>query len=221
MFRVLLALGLSLTCAASIASAADLPLIFDQKLPVHRQRPLKYLKTVDLLVGKTSPNSRLAALPPANTKPAPTVKHSAPVLPLAPSNLSWTLGPMVANADGGKREGSASATANIVMDKLGTRFGPEMFVELEGHVVKTAQSTVRLDIQIGTLKKSVVWNTDEVKSGTFKITLNEKFAAGSLPAFMPVSALAFVTQTGEGHVAMVSLERIVLRFGGKQIISTK
>ena len=128
---------------------------------------------------------------------------------------------MTTNADGGKREGSASATANIIVDKPGTVFGPDMIIELEGHVVKTTEATVRLDIQVGDTKKTVSWNADQTKSGIFKITLNEKVPAGVLPALIPVSALAFVTQTGRGHVAMVSLEKIILRFASAQIVGTK
>ncbi len=228
MIRVLVALGLGLACAAGVASAADLPLLIEKKAIIHHQKTSVHPKIATLhpkmvahLVKKTSDKPQLVAVLPAATKPSPIVKAPAPVLREVPTTLTWVLGPMVANADGGKGEGSASATGNIVVDKPGTSFGPEMVVELEGHVVKTAQSTVRLDIHIGSFQKSVLWSSDEIKSGKFKITLNEKVPAGVMPAYIPVTALAFVTKAGEGHVAMVSLEKIVLRLGGMQVIGTK
>jgi hypothetical protein len=214
MSRVLFYIGLCFLCTASLSFAADLPLIFDKAPPVHHK------KKSTLHVKKTVSKPQLVALLPAPTNLL-AEKKPTPLVPKEMSNLSWVLGPMVANADGGKREASASATANIIVDNPGTNFGPEMMIEIEGHVVKTAQATVRLDIQIGDMKKTVVWNTNEIKAGIFKITMNEKVPPGVLPALIPVSALAFVTQTGDGHAAMVSLEKIMLRFSGAQVVSTK
>jgi hypothetical protein len=220
MFRVKTVVGFYLLCFSSLSFAADLPLHAEKSKPVHYKKMVLHLK-------KTISKPKQIALVPSLTKlhvtkkPAPVVEGSIPVTPQAESNLSWVLGPMVANADGGKREGSASATANIVVEAPGTSFGPEMIIELEGHVVKTIQSTVRLDIHVGDVKKSVTWNSDEIKSGIFKITINEKVPVGVLPTLIPVSALGFVTQAGEGHAAMVSLEKIVLRFTAPQVISEK
>jgi len=226
MIRVLFALGLSMTCAASLACAADLPLLIVEKAPIHHKTKIVQRKAFALpgkklaiLAKKAGHKQQLAVVLPAATMPAPAIKP--PALPSAMTNLSWVLGPMVANADGGKNEGSASATGNLVVDRPGASYGPEMVIELDGHVVKTVQSTVRLDIHIGPFQKSLVWSADEIKSGIFKITLTEKAPAGVLPAYIPVTALAFVTKVGDGHAAMVSLEKIVVRLGNAQIISAK
>jgi hypothetical protein len=220
MFRVTTTFVLGLLCAANIGFAADLPSTFAKAPSVHH-------KNTTIRVKKPAPKSKQVGLLPivkklyAEKKPVPTVEAAVPTNPSSKSRLSWVLGPMVANADGGKHEGSASASANIVVESPGTTVGPEMIVELQGHVVKTIQSTVRLDIYIGDVKRSVTWSSDEVKSGIFKVTLNEKMPAGVLPSLIPVSALGFVTQAGEGHVAMVSLEKIVLNFTAPQVVSQK
>ncbi len=220
MFRVLTVFGLFFLFTANLSFAADLPSFTEKTTPIHHRKILVHTRKP-----ATKPQS-IVSLPvvtkvSAAKALAPIVKIPTPVAPIATSNLAWVLGPMTANADGGKREGSISATANIVVDKPGTIIGPEMVIEIEGHVVKTIQSTVRLDIHVGNINKSVVWNVDEIKSGIFKITMNEKVPVGVMPALIPVSAIAFVTQAGEGHAAMVSLEKIVLRFSYPQVVGTK
>jgi hypothetical protein len=220
MFRVLAASGMCVLLLANSSLAADLPLFIEKTPPIHHKKIIFPAK-------KLIPKPKSIVSLPVVTK-VPDTKEVASIakIPKAvtssvSSNLAWVLGPMTANADGDKREGSNSATANIVVDKPGTAVGPELIIELEGHVVKTVQSTVRLDIHVGNVKKSVVWNADEIKSGMFKITLNEQIAVGVIPDVIPVKALAFVTQAGDGHAAMVSLEKIVLRYSGPQVASTK
>ncbi len=220
MFRALVTFGLCILCSASVPFAADLPLLTIKSPLVHHQKNTFRKKSIaskpQLIAVLPAVTNSLATQPQLLTEKNPAAITHKPM-----SNMAWVLGPMSANADGGKHESSVSATANIIVEKPGTSYGPEIVVELEGHVVKTVQSTVRLDIQVGDFKKSVQWNADEVKSGVFKISINQKIASGVLPELIPVSAIAFVTQAGEGHAAMVSLERIVLRFKGSQIISSK
>lgn len=132
-------------------------------------------------------------------------------------DLSWTLGPLVANADGGKNEASASVLGNLVIDKPGAMIGPKMTIELIGHIIKTPDSVVRLDVQIGAVKRTVTWNADEIKSGKFKITLDDVLPAGALPETLPASALAFVTKQGGANAAMISLEKINLHISKLRI----
>ena len=220
MFRVLAAFGICFLFTVNLSFAADLLLFIEKTAPVHHKKTILHTKKP-----AAKPQS-IVSMPVVTNVPdtkelESVVKIPTPVAPIVTSNLAWMLGPMTANADGGKREGSNTATANIVVDKPGTVIGPEMIIELEGHVVKTVQSTVRLDIHVGDVKKSLIWRADEIKSGIFKITINEKVPVGVVPALIPVSAVAFVTQAGEGHAAMVSLEKIVLRYLGPQFASTK
>jgi hypothetical protein len=220
MFRVLAVFWLGLLFTVNLSFAADLPLIIEKRALINHKKTVLHPKK---LVTKTK---SVVSLPIVTKVPdakelASTTQITNPEVSVAISDLSWVLGPMTANADGGKHEASSSATASIVVEQPGTLIGTRMVIELEGHVVKTVQSTVRVDIHVGDLKKSIVWNADETKSGIFKITLNEKIPAGVLPALIPVSAIAFVTQAGEGHAAMVSLEKIVLRYSSPQVASTK
>jgi hypothetical protein len=127
--------------------------------------------------------------------------------------LSWFLDSLVANADGPKGEGSASLEGNLIIAEPGVITSPYMVIELSGHIIKTPATTVRLDIQIGSVQKTVSWASDEVKSGRFSVTLNAPMRAGQLPGYFPVSALAFVTREGKQGAAMVSLEKVQVRVG--------
>lgn len=212
MRRVLWALALSLVCVVDSAFSADVP--YDPPKPVKLHKKIKVAaQTPAHLV-------RVAVLPKVipgsisqSTKEQTQIAIVSPKVSADVIELPWVLNPLVATADVGKREGSAGVEANLMTNRPGSDFGPDMVIELTGHVIKTAQSTVRLDIHIGSLQKSVLWAADDVKSGAFKITLNEKMKAGQMPNYFPASALAFVTQTGDGHVAMVSLEKVVFKFG--------
>ena len=232
MRRGLLAVALSVYCIATSAFAADVPYVPELK-PSHAMvtkfKPHHKVATV-----KSSHMVAVAVLPkvmPGSISQPPKIQAKLPMaptkLPDEPTELAddivelpWVLDPLVALADGGKREGSASVEGNLVTDKARSEIGPEVAIELTGHVVKTAQSTIRLDIHIGSIARTVLWKADEIKSGRFKVTLNDKMAAGPMPSYFPASALAFVTQEGDGHVAMVSLEKIVFRIGKLHLAAT-
>ncbi len=215
MLRVRLAFALGFVCVASSAFAADVPYVsykplkmkaFIKKSKVALHRPEQLMPVAVLpkvLPGSITQTTKdQTQVTTASTKVSPSVIE-----------LPWVLNSLVATADGGKREGSAAAEGNLVTNRPGTDFGPDVVIELSGHVIKTAQATVRLDIRIGALEKSVLWSSDDIKSGAFQITLNEKLESGPMPIYFPASVLAFVTQQGDGHVAMVSLEKVVFRMG--------
>ncbi len=215
MFRLLSACALSMMFVMSVVQAADLP----THLPKHVNAKLVKKKKVKIAVHKVAMPKRVAAVAPVVAAPvvtkAPAVVANVPTKSAAAPkndviNLSWTLDPLIANADGGKNEGSASITGNLIMDKPGQKFGPQVTIELIGHIVKTMDSVVRIDVQIGSVKRTVTWENDVAKSGTFKIMFDEKLPAGALPETLPASALAFVTKTGDGRAAMISLEKINL-----------
>jgi hypothetical protein len=127
--------------------------------------------------------------------------------------LSWVLDPLSANADGIKREGSASVEGNLVVLEPGYVTSPYMVIELSGHIIKTTDTTARIDIKIAGKSHSVTWPLDDVKSGKFTIKLDAPMAEGKLPAYLPVSAIAFVTNAKKAGAAMVSLEKITIRLG--------
>ena len=217
MLRFLFALAVSFMCVASSAFAADVPSLPTKPALAHElpkkptakvafQKPDRLVSIA--LLPKVIPGSISQLSKDQNQIATASIKVTPDVI-----ELPWTLDPLVATADGGKREGSSGVERNLVTNRPGTNFGSEIIIELTGHVIKTAQATVRLDIHIGSLQKSVLWAADDIKSGVFKITLNEKLEAGPMPSYFPASALAFVTQSGDGHVAMVSLEKVVFKMG--------
>jgi hypothetical protein len=136
-------------------------------------------------------------------------------------DLSWVLDPLVANADGSKKEDSAAIQGNLVVTEAGYVSSPYMQIELNGHVVKTADTTVRIDIKIDGKNHTTSWLADDIQAGKFKITLNAEMAEGKLPAYFPVSAIAFVTNSSKGGAAMVSLEKINVRVGKVRLATTQ
>jgi hypothetical protein len=212
--RAVMFLAVCGLCFASMADAADLPFYTAKKTTSAVKKTPKPHK----VVVKTP---RIAAVEPAKTK----IKLETPKRALQPTgsemNLVWVLDPLVANSDGAKREDSASVEANLVVTEPGSVLQSEMIIELSGHIVKTIGTTARLDVRIGNSHRTVSWSTDDVQSGKFKISLNEVIAAGKLPDYFPVSALAFATKDGKQGAAMVSLEKVVLRVGKVQAVATQ
>ncbi len=215
MLRVLLALALSVLWFAPLAFAADVLWVPPKVVKFHvamNKAKVAFQKPAHLIPIAVLPKVIPGSISQTSKDQTQIVTASTKVSPDL-IELPWVLDPLVATADGGKREGSSGVEGNLVTNRPGTNFGPDVVIELTGHVIKTAQSTVRLDIQIGSLQKSILWAADDVKSGVFKITLNEKLQSGQMPSYFLASAMAFVTQEGDGHVAMVSLEKIVFRMG--------
>lgn len=219
MLRILCAGAVSVLVCVASAHAADLPLFVPKQdhIKIVTKKTSAKIAAVAPVKLHAASQKRVAAL--ATAKPTAKIILKSAVAPSEIEqannsvNLSWTLGPLVANADGGKNEGSASITGNLIIDKPGAKIGPQLNIELIGHIIKTPQSVVRIDVQIGDVKRTVTWKSDEIKSGTFKIMLHERLPAGVLPETFPASALAFVTKEGDGHAAMVSLEKINLHIG--------
>ena len=221
MLRFFSACVLSAVFTVSSVSAADLPMFLPKD--VHGKAfkvAIKHAKTAAILPDdplSSAANPVLAATAPVIAPNTIAAQPDQPVANVAPvgsdMKLSWTLDTLVANADGGKNEGSASVTGNLVIHKPRIKFGSALTIELIGHIIKTPQSEVRLDVQIGPVKRTVVWNSDEVKSGIFKIILDEKMPAADMGGNLPASVLAFVTKHGDGAAAMISLEKVNLHLG--------
>ncbi len=209
-----LSIAVGLMCIGWAASAADLP-----SMP----RPKK--AQAQILQQKPKIKLQKAATKRTITKPVKTSKindlavipDEFTVLDQKEVDLSWVLDPLVATADGPRKEGSASVEGSLIIHEPGYVTSPYMIIELSGHVVKTAGSTARIDIKIAGKSRKVVWDVDQIESGAFTIKLNETLDEGSLPAYFHVSALAFATKTKRGAVAMVSLEKVRIRVGKVQL----
>jgi hypothetical protein len=103
--------------------------------------------------------------------------------------------------------------ANLVVTEPGFASTSYMTIELDGHVVKTAGTTARIDVRIGGRSHTVEWTADDIKSGRFKRTFKATLPEGKLPPYFPVSAIAFVTREREGGAVLVTLEKITVRVG--------
>jgi hypothetical protein len=227
--RLVILLAFCGMCVASTANAADLP----QYTPKKIEKVANVKKTTKAQAEKSKavkakavrsvavPTKAVATEPKLAIAPPKKPIAEAPIVEREPQanevNLTWVLDPLVANSDGAKLEDSASEEANLVVTEPGQMSRPAMVIELSGHVVKTANTKARLDIQIGKIHRTVSWTSDDIQAGKFKISLIENVAKGQLPGYIPVSALAFVTKDGRDGAAMISLEKVVLRLGSVQM----
>jgi hypothetical protein len=215
-WRAAVLLVLSIMCLATVVEAADLPAYPVVKAAKPIKKAPKPKKTV--LVAppvETIKTPKAAAVKTASKIPKTAVEPAGTEI-----SLTWVLDPLVANSDGAKREDSAGVEANLVVTEPGNAIRPAMVIELTGHVIKTARTSVRLDIRVGSVRRIVNWNSDDIQSGKFNISLNGAMTAEKLPAYIPVSALAFVTKDGKEGAAMVSLEKVVVRLGNVDLATS-
>ncbi len=211
MIRQVLLAVLSFIVFASVGKAADLP-----SAGVYaKSRTVKILKT-PMVQNRPKPKLTKPVQNPAIASPEIAEPVTGQEI-----DMSWVLDPLVANVDGGKKEDSAGVEGNLVVSEPGYVTAPYMLIELNGHIVKTTDTTVRLDINIGGKNHTTAWPTDDVQAGKFKITLNAVMPEGKLPDYFPVSAIAFVTNNRRGGAAMVSLEKINIRVGKVRVAATQ
>jgi hypothetical protein len=210
----------------SMASAADLPML-KAKPAIKSQKPVtkpkeQAAKPQNLAAAKAKTRQLKQ---PSKTVAVQTPEAEAPQAVMVPKakeiDLQWFLDPLVANADGRKKEGSASAEANLIVLEPGVVSAPYMTIELSGHVVKTFDTTARIDVKVGGQTRSVTWSEDDIKAGRFNTAFKAPMAEGELPAYFPVSAIAFVTNPKKSGAVMVSLEKITVRVGNVLLAQTQ
>lgn len=202
--------------SATVVSAADVPFSVLQQKPAPHKPAAKLKKQA-----QKSPRKQIirdAKITEAEPKQQAVV---APLPTQQEISLTWVLDPLVANADNAKKEGSASAEANLVVTEPGQTISTEVQVELSGHVVKTAQTTARIDVRVDGTNHSFSWPADEVKAGRFTKSFKTKLSGAKLPAYIPVSAIALVTKDGTTGAVLVSLEKIVLRIGSTAVAQSQ
>ncbi len=224
--RIALSIAVCLFCVGSVASAADLP-AYD---PPVKLKAVKLQKKSSIVLKKAvakAPVVKTVRAPLARSvkaveeKPAVANREVVPEAEQKEINLSWVLDPLVANADGAKKEGSAGVEGNLVVAEPGFVTAPYMVIELRGHVIKTPGSTARIDVRIAGKNHTFSWSAEDVQSGKFVFTLNEEVPAGDLPSYFPVSALAFVTNSAKSGAVMVSLEKINIRIGKVRLATSQ
>jgi hypothetical protein len=149
---------------------------------------------------------------------SPTVPQVADVKASdAEIKLSMMFDELIANADGPKMEGSSSMIGELIVSQPDSVTLPEMHVTISGHIVKTAPSVARIDLQIGETRRSFTWARDEEKSGQFEISYSEVVPGGKVPPVFPVSAIALVTKEAKGSVVLVTLEKLDVTIGSTRV----
>jgi hypothetical protein len=224
--RLVLSIVVCLFCVGSVASAADFP-SYDPPVVLKSQKVQKKHSVALKRSIATAPLVKPTEVSVAKTVKAVVEKQAVANPEIVPKpdlqeiDLSWVLDPLVANADGAKKEGSAGVEGNLIVAEPGFLTSPYMVIELRGHIVKTPDSTARIDVRIAGKNHTVSWLAEDVQAGKFMITLNEKVPAGALPSYFPVSALAFVTNAAKSGAVMVSLEKINIRIGKVRLATSQ
>ncbi len=136
-------------------------------------------------------------------------------------DLSMELDSFAANADGDKYEGSASTQGQMIIAQPNFIQLPNLTITVSGHIVKTLDSTARLDVQAGPISHNFMWGAQDVKSGQFELTYNEVMPKGKVPAIFSVSALAFVSKSTPDAVVLISVEKIHVKLGALQATAEK
>ena len=217
-------------CLGSLADAADVPSLPPKQVSKTLKRPAinvatKTTKTPIIRSAKLTKIAEKSPLLDGVEEPqsrSVTINRPIEVEPTGNSvDMSWVLKPLVATSDGPKKEGSASQVAHIVVTEPGYVSDPGMTIELSGHIVKTAGTTARIDIQIGKIRRVVLWKSEDVQAGKFKLSLDETMPTGRLPPYFSVSALVFVTKEGKTGAAMISLEKVVVRVGKVRLAASQ
>ena len=217
-------------CLGSLAEAADVPSLPLKHVSKTLKRPVIKVatKTTKIPIFKSAKPKKFAENSPVldvveePQSRSVTIKRQIKVEPTDNSvDMSWVLKPLVATSDGPKKEGSASQVAHIIVTEPGYVSEPGMTIELSGHIVKTAGTTARIDIQIGKIRRVVLWKSEDVQAGKFKLSLDEAMPTGKLPPYFRVSALVFVTKEGKTGAAMVSLEKVVVRVGKVRLAASQ
>jgi hypothetical protein len=126
-------------------------------------------------------------------------------------NLSMTLPSLTANADGSRNQASASMEGEMIVVKPGDVPLPRMVIELSGHIIKTVNSTARIDVTIGPSSRSFTWAAKDVASGRFTLLMDGQVPGGKVPSSLPVSAIAMVTKDPGSGAVWVSLEEIKVK----------
>ncbi len=131
--------------------------------------------------------------------------------------LSMTLEKLIANADGGKTEDSASMEGEFVVGQPRTLRLNAMKVELLGHIVKTEGTSAQLTVKIGGMEKSFEWTAAEVKAGKFTEVMTVSIPSGELPVPFPVSATATVSRTKDQGAVLLTLDQIKVTIGPNRV----
>jgi hypothetical protein len=127
--------------------------------------------------------------------------------------FSVKLDHLIANADGGKLEDSASMTGTFPVQQPQKIQLPSMTVVLSGLIVKGLGSTAKLNIKIGDIEHLVEWKADEATSKAFEITLDQVVPNGELPVPLPLAAYVIVNTDAKAGPVLVSLETIDVKIG--------
>jgi hypothetical protein len=178
-------------CAGHSAGAADIPLTYAPALKAKIAKPV---------VRKTPIVQKTPVVRKAKIEEA--------VVDNGIINLSLDLKAFEANADGPKQEDSASLQRKLVISRTADVPLPQLSVTVIGHIVKTRDSTARIDVKVGPAKHSFVWEADEVKSGGFEFRFDGMLPNGEIPSALHVTAIAFVTKLKKSSVVLVSVDKI-------------
>ena len=117
-----------------------------------------------------------------------------------------------ATAEGEKTEASATFSGQFLLTQPKRVALQQMRVIMRGLIIKAERSTVRLEVKIGDVAKSIEWTETESKTGRYESVITETIPNGRLSSPLPVSAVATVYRPTGASGALVSIDTIRLEF---------
>jgi hypothetical protein len=123
-------------------------------------------------------------------------------------SLAMTFDSLTAKADGDVKEGSASMSGHFAVHQPQSIQLTNLHIELHGRIVKTAGSTARVDVTVGTAQGSIEWQESEVVADEFARAIDVAVEGGQLPNPFTIQAVASAKKTSEKGAAIVTLETI-------------
>jgi hypothetical protein len=118
------------------------------------------------------------------------------------------VGDLSANADGDKTNASATFTGEFLLTQPKHSDLGAFRATIGGLIVKTSGSTARIDLTFGDIKKTIEWQTADVKSERFEQVITAVVPGGRVPVPFPVSALLLTTKPADSGAVLLTVDSI-------------
>ena len=125
--------------------------------------------------------------------------------------LSITFSALEAKADGGTTEAKANVAGHFEVSQPKLDTFTMARVNIEGHIIKSSGSIVRLALKVGGAEQVIEWAEGTVASEKFSRNVDIALPAGGrLPSPFPVSVEAMARKNGYADAAYVSVSGVTI-----------
>jgi hypothetical protein len=122
--------------------------------------------------------------------------------------LALELGDFQITADNEKTEGTSSFVGQLIVLKPANVPLPSLSITLEGHLVKTLGSDVRIDLTVGDFRKTFNWSADQTHNGVFREAISATPRDRHMKDPLPVSIVAWVTRPKTAGATLLTVDKL-------------